>query len=69
MASRFGVTRWQAIAEAKKWLEISNAPWSKSMLAGAYARAGDREGALKLIEELKKATAQFQPVLDRSEQG
>lgn len=65
----FVLTRWrltfaysiagrhaEAIAEAKKGLEISNAPWSKSMLAGAYARAGDREGALKLIEELKQVT-------------
>jgi TolB-like protein/Tfp pilus assembly protein PilF len=63
----FVLTRWrltfayscagrhaEAIAEAKKGLEISNAPWSKSMLAGAYARAGDREGALKMIEELKQ---------------
>jgi TolB-like protein/Tfp pilus assembly protein PilF len=63
----FVLTRWrltfayscagrhaEAIAEPKKGLEISNAPWSKSNLAGAYARAGDREGALKMIEELKQ---------------
>ena len=44
-----------AIAEAKRALELApNLAWSKSVVAQLSARAGDKDPALKLIEELKK---------------
>ena len=65
----FVLTRWrlvnvynsagrhqEAIAEAKRAIELANVAWSKCELALAYARAGDRDGALKLIDELKRVT-------------
>ena len=45
----------EAIAEAKRALEIApDLAWSKNVVAQISARAGDRDTALKLIEEIKK---------------
>jgi TolB-like protein/Flp pilus assembly protein TadD len=45
----------EAIAEAKRALELApNLAWSKSVVAQLSARAGDKDTALKLIEDLKK---------------
>ena len=45
----------EAIAEAKRALELApDLAWSKSVVAQVSARAGDKDTALKLIEEIKK---------------
>ena len=45
----------EAIAEAKRALELApDLAWSKSVVAQLSARAGDRDTALKLIEEIKR---------------
>ncbi len=45
----------EAIAEAKRALELApDLAWSKSVVAQLSARAGDKDTALKLIEEIKK---------------
>ena len=45
----------EAIAEAKRALELApDLAWSKSVVAQLSARAGDKDMALKLIEEIKK---------------
>jgi tetratricopeptide (TPR) repeat protein len=45
----------EAIAEAKRALGLApDLPWSKSVVAQMYARAGDRNTTLKIIEELKQ---------------
>ena len=45
----------EAIAEAKRALELApDLAWSKSVVAQLSARAGDKDTALKLIDEVKK---------------
>lgn len=45
----------EAITEAKRALELApDLAWSKSVVAQLSARAGDRDTALKLIEDIKK---------------